>query len=831
MFGRGPGLSRDLTSWRRNARVTALLAPAAAILGLSAPAFAETAPVPPSGVPSIERRVDRFVAAVEARRNELGVPGAALVVVQGDRIVRIAGLGHRRLDPAEPVTQDTVFALASVTKQFTAVAVALAVSEGKLAFEDRPGRFVPSFHFKDPEADAKANFIDLLAHRTGLGRSDLFLLAPFTQDEMFALAGRAEPAAKLRERFIYNNTMYALAGAAVGRAYGTSYERFMEARILKPLGMAASSVTLAGLTGSPDRATGYIAAGGGPKPVPAADVASIAGAGAINSSARDMAAWLRFLNARGQGETLKIAPAAYARIFEVHLRTSAAGGYGFGFELALRGGVLVASHGGNLPGFSNEVVHVPDRGLSFALLTNLNATPLTAAAQTLFWDLVVKPELPAAAAPPATPPAPTPGPAAPAGPPIASELLIGTYFATVGGTFDVKKTDSGLAAVFAGQPPYALKVAGVNVYGFTGLDGFSVAFSESSAMPGRLTVLLRQPATHAGGNIAFVKKDDAWLVRAKAQHAGPEAELIGHYHSADRSMRVEIVPYRAGLALMLTAPGLKPLANFGGDVWRLEGLPETHRLTLKRGGGNRVVGFVYEQPTMSAEMIAETAAASGDPAEARRILARAVAAAGGAEAIDRLVSRTKIGRAVAAAHGVDGRSEQHTLVGKEATLLTLGAFGKFVLNGRVVTNERESVAFAGTTRIPATGKAVDAARFLAVPHPLYRWQQRYASVAAAGETAVNGEAAAVVELTPPGLAPVRLYVSLKSHLILREETPTYVGDEAQPSRIGVDLSDYRSVNGVQVPFAAVVTHPLFGRIDLKYDRITLDAPIDPKMFE
>ena len=786
-------------------------------------------PAPPPSVPPIEQRVDAFVAQLDVRRTALGVPGAAVVVVQGDRVVRIAGLGQRALEPAQPVTEDTVFALGSVTKQFTAVAVALAVSEGKLAYEDHPRRFVPSFHLKDPEADQKLNFIDLLAHRSGLGRSDVFLLAPFTEAEMFALAARATPAAKLRERYIYNNTMVALAGAAVARAYGTSYDRLIVERVFKPLGMTASTATFAAFMASPDRAIGYETSSGAPKPMKPADLAGIAGAGAINSTARDMGAWLRFLNARGQGAALKIAPAAYARIFEAHQRISATHAYGLGFELDRQAGVLVASHGGNVPGFSAHVVHVPDRALSFALLTNLNATPLPAAAQVLFWDLVVKPELPAAAAPPTAPPETAP-PAAPA-PPIAPELLIGTYFATGAGTFDVKKAANGLVAVFAAQPPYALKPAGANVYDFVGLDGFSVAFAESSAMAGRMTVLLRQPPSHPGGAIAFVKKDEAWLARAKVQYSGPDAEMIGHYHNADRSARMEIVPDRQGVALLITTLPLRPLVPFGDGVYRLDGYPETYRLTLKRSGSNRVVGFVYEQPNLRDEMIAEASAAAGDPAQARAILERAAVAAGGAEAIDRLVSRTSIGAASAPTHGLDGRIEHRLTAGKEAMFLELGAFGKFAVKGRTYTNERESVTVTGEGRSAATGKALAAARFFAVPHPLYRWKERYATVAAVGETAVNGENAFIVELTPPGLAPSKLYISAQSYLVLREETPAYAGDELQSAASSFDYSDYRVVDGIRVPFAAAVTLPLLGRIAFAYESVSIDKAIDPKEFE
>ena len=73
------------------------------------------------------------------------------------------------------------------------------------------------------------------------------------------------------------------------------------------------------------------------------------------------------------------------------------------------------------------------------------------------------------------------------------------------------------------------------------------------AMPGRMTALLRQPPTHPGGNIDFLKKDEVWLARAKAQYGGPDADLIGHYHTANRTLRMEIAPHRQGIALVITA--------------------------------------------------------------------------------------------------------------------------------------------------------------------------------------------------------------------------------------------------------------------------------------
>src|SRR5262249_9676540 len=143
-------------------------------------------------------------------------------------------------------------------------------------------------------------------------------------------------------------------------------------QLLAPLGMRSSTLTLDGLTAAPNRAVGYErSAAGAAKPAKLADLASVAPCGALNTTARDMGAWLVFLNSRGQaGKGPHIAPAAFARVFEAHQPTGPNSSYGLGFFLETRSGVLVANHGGYVPGYTAEVVHVPERALSFALLTN-----------------------------------------------------------------------------------------------------------------------------------------------------------------------------------------------------------------------------------------------------------------------------------------------------------------------------------------------------------------------------------------------------------------------------------------------------------------------------
>jgi CubicO group peptidase (beta-lactamase class C family) len=566
--------------------------------------------------PSIERRVDLFIERLEQRRAELRVVGAAVVVAQRDQIVRISGLGVRSLDLGEAVTDETVFAVGSVTKQFTAMSIALAVSEGKLAFEDHPRKYVPAFHLRDPDADANINLIDLLTHRSGLGRSDLtWVLAPFTQAELIELAYRSQPAAKLRERFLYNNSMYMVAGAAVAAAYGMTYERLLTERLLAPLGMRSSTATFAGLTASANRAVGYDhTAAAAAKPAKLLNLDSIAPAGALNTTARDMGAWLIFLNSRGQSNNgPRIVPASFARIFEAQQAIGRDLAYGLGFFLETRSGVLIAHHGGNVHGYTAEVVHLPERALSFALLTNQDSSALGAVARDLFWDTVVKPDLPTATPPQQKPEAGTP----PA--PIASELLVGEYFGPAGAAFAVKKEGGDLVAVFAGQPPYPLKATGADAYDLTGLSGFSLTFAASAAMPGRFTAFLRQPLSHPGGNITYLKKDDAWLARVKAQYAGLEQELIGSYRSDDRRMQMEIVPYRGGVALIIAGQAPWPLVNVGADLFRLEGLPETYRIAVTRPSGGRAVGFVLQQPNLRLEMSIAEPSTANDTVSAKAI--------------------------------------------------------------------------------------------------------------------------------------------------------------------------------------------------------------------
>src|SRR5688572_8779300 len=161
----------------------------------------------------------KAIAALESEiekvRAEMKIPGCSLAVILDDKVVLARGFGLRDVEKDLPVTADTLFAIGSCTKAFTAMAAAVAQDEGKLALDDSPRKHLPWFKLHDAEADARITLRDMLCHRSGLGSTDLaWYTGTLTRDEVIRVAAHAKPTAKLREKWQYQNVMYCAAGEA-----------------------------------------------------------------------------------------------------------------------------------------------------------------------------------------------------------------------------------------------------------------------------------------------------------------------------------------------------------------------------------------------------------------------------------------------------------------------------------------------------------------------------------------------------------------------------------------------------------------------------------------
>jgi CubicO group peptidase (beta-lactamase class C family) len=338
-------------------------------------------------------RMAALEKAIDARRAQLGIPGISLVIVKDDKVIYLKGLGLKNVERNIPVTPDTLFAIGSAGKAFTAMSVAMTADEAKLSLDDSPKKFLPYFKMQDPEADAKITIRDLLCHRSGLNRTDLaFNTGALNREELIQVAAMAKPTARLRERFQYQNVMYATAGEIVAKAQKTSWEDFIATRILKPLGMKASALNVKDMEKSPDYSYGYEydLATKETRLLPMQDISSIAPAGMINSSARDISAWLRLMLGGGvfEGKRL-VSEKGFNELLSPQMRVLDRVNYGLGWYLGDWHGHKTIYHGGNAVGFSSMVALMPDQKLGFALLSNISSAPLPDEALEIVWSNLV----------------------------------------------------------------------------------------------------------------------------------------------------------------------------------------------------------------------------------------------------------------------------------------------------------------------------------------------------------------------------------------------------------------------------------------------------------
>lgn len=355
-------------------------------------------------------------------REQFHIPGVSLVIVKDGQVIYSKGLGLRDVAKKLPVTPNTLFAIGSSSKAFTAMTVMMSVDEGKMSLTERPRTYLPYFKMRDPDTDNLITVADLLSHRSGLERTDLaWSFGTLTPEETIRVACNAKPTAKLGERFQYQNVMVLAAGECVAAVQEMPWQEFVAKRIFRPLGMKSTETSIQAMQKAADYSLGYASydeSQKAPIRLPMRDLRSIAPAGGINSNAVDMAQWLRFLLDGGvvRGKRL-VSQASFAELWKPRINVVGKMDYGLGWFLRDWNGHKVVEHGGNVDGFNAEVALMPDQKLGFVLLTNVSASSLGEVAQSVVWNNLVG--TPKAAAPVAA--------AIPQGPPADPKGEVGTY--------------------------------------------------------------------------------------------------------------------------------------------------------------------------------------------------------------------------------------------------------------------------------------------------------------------------------------------------------------------------------------------------------------------
>lgn len=318
-------------------------------------------------------------ALVESIRTDWGVPGVAVAVVQGNRTVYSGGFGVLGVRDSRAVNPQTIFGIGSATKAFTATAAAMLVDEGVLNWDDPVRTTLPNFHLRDGQTSLNCTLKDLLTHRTGLPRHDaLWYRSDLGRDEMIERLRYLQSSAKFRDRFQYSNLMYMVAGRLIGQASASTWEKFVQRRILEPLGMSRTF-----FEGAPQSETNVAQ----PHRLGPSDVAlsvppytgwAVGPALSMCSSTDDMARWLKVHLAVGHHDRQTNLPDKVLKSLHQPIVTVATpptlesplSAYALGWFAQTYRGSLMVYHGGSIDGYYSLVALLPFEDIGIVVLTN-----------------------------------------------------------------------------------------------------------------------------------------------------------------------------------------------------------------------------------------------------------------------------------------------------------------------------------------------------------------------------------------------------------------------------------------------------------------------------
>ncbi len=328
--------------------------------------------------------MDAFVG--RAMQRVEAAPGLALAVVDEGGLVHAAGFGVADVATGAAVTPDTRFYVASATKSFTALSLAAMARRGEVDLDAPLADWAPPSGVPG-EIAARITLTDLLSHRSGVDNDPIaFRLAysgDWTPEVLWRLTAETSPRDTPYGQFVYANAGYNLATVLSEGRWGRDWRELVEAEVLTPLGMTATTARV-----DEARASGAVLAAGHfgrmpgqpeRSPLQKTD-ATMQSAGGLISTARDMALWLEAQINDGRIGGRQVFPAglvasthasrvAQDTTFGPYVRT----GYGLGWQVGRYGDDVLIHHFGNFSGSRAHVSFMPERRLGVAVMVNEDA--------------------------------------------------------------------------------------------------------------------------------------------------------------------------------------------------------------------------------------------------------------------------------------------------------------------------------------------------------------------------------------------------------------------------------------------------------------------------
>lgn len=320
----------------------------------------------PVSMTHLQQRVDSLISL----QHQSGEPGGAIAVIQDGKLLLSKTFGLMNLEHNRPVEENTLFDIASVAKQFTAYAVWMLHSQGKLHLDDDIRLYLPQL----PRYDYTITIRNLIQHTSGIASTDwLRLLSGMSLDEVwyqedeFSIIKKYptlnfEPGTS----HVYSNAGYSLLAQIVESVSGMRFAEYSQKHIFKPMGMNQSFIQFSPEIYNENMARGYGKSGEGFTDITSADEYSYGG-GNIHTSLSDITQWaINLMSKQGKGHDF------YLHAIEPYntLQNGDTLHYTYGFYVRKHKEIKVVEHSGGVPGFRNNIMFFPNHKLAIIVLSN-----------------------------------------------------------------------------------------------------------------------------------------------------------------------------------------------------------------------------------------------------------------------------------------------------------------------------------------------------------------------------------------------------------------------------------------------------------------------------
>jgi len=331
------------------------------------------AALPRAQAPPSDARVEALASLVQDKMREHRIPGVALGIFENGRVT-LRGFGVTSVEDPLPITDHTVFPIASISKTFAATAMMRLVEQGKVDLRAPVRRYLPDFRVQDEAVSRDVTIWNLLTHTSGWeGQVSGPDRGEETLKHFVSTIGGLMQLAPPGAAWSYNNVGFSVAGRVIETVTGTSINAAIRDLVFKPLGLEHAGTTAGDFIAS-RFAVGHFNRGGDPptlqRPfVPATSVT----AGGVGLCIADLIAYARFHLGAGQAasgepllrrETLELMRTPQLR------KQSMDDEIGIAWHLRTVGAIRTAAHGGTLGGHILLLELVPERNFAFAILTN-----------------------------------------------------------------------------------------------------------------------------------------------------------------------------------------------------------------------------------------------------------------------------------------------------------------------------------------------------------------------------------------------------------------------------------------------------------------------------